>query len=205
MDDIASALVSLVGLIGQFKSGRDSTKAQDFDDFMQLLADSNHAELKSLIESNHATAVSIKAILNQQNDVVRSSLAQIDSQLAGLVSAINGFSDLAQSIHPKQVLSDQAISFLEVADSLEDGRIELFRAVSGPQLRYVSGTRPKNAVPARIPDPKFIEGDFELMVEHGYFSSAGREGITIYTITRRGAEFVKQLKLAKSALNALAE
>lgn len=48
-----SALTSIIGLIGQFKAGRDSAKSQDFNEFMQWLAESNHAELKSLIEANH--------------------------------------------------------------------------------------------------------------------------------------------------------
>lgn len=94
----AAALASIIGLIGQFKSGRDSTKSQDFDEFMQWLAESNHAELKSLIEANHGTTISIKAILHQSQEALSESLSRIDNALAAITTALAGFGELSKSI-----------------------------------------------------------------------------------------------------------
>lgn len=187
----AAALASIIGLIGQFKSGRDSTKSQDFDEFMQWLAESNHAELKSLIEANHGTTISIKAILHQSQEALSESLSRIDNALAAITTALAGFGELSKSIRPEAVLSGQAISVLRQIEDAKASKVLLVQYLdSGSYLVLMDGS----GGGLDIPEPRFLEADMTALT-NARLLIPGRNssGKPMWTITREAAAFVASL------------
>ena len=185
-----TALASIIGLIGQFKSGRDSAKSQDFDEFMQWLAESNHAELKSLIEANHGTTISIKAILHQSQEALGESLSRIDNALAAITTAFAGFGELSKSIRPDAVLSEQAISVLKQIEEKKASKVLLHQRMGGALLLPLDGTGGSIA----IPEPRFLESDMQALTSSGLlipgYNSSGKP---LWTYTRQAAAFVASL------------
>lgn len=192
----ATGLGSIIGLIGQFISGRDSAKSHDYAEFMQWIQEHQHDEIKRLIEADHATTVSIKAILNRNHAQLAESLAQINVSLAGMASVFTGFSDLAKSLNYKDALSNQTLSLLEYCAAIDDGRLNVFRAIAGPQLRTsneVKGAR------FHCEDKRFIEDDLAQLVAHELLIKSGEASTSEYTITRKGVDLVRQLKVARAS------
>jgi len=186
----AAALASIIGLIGQFKSGRDSTKSQDFDEFMQWLAESNHAELKSLIEANHGTTISIKAILHQSQEALSESLSRIDNALAAITTALAGFGELSKSIRPDAILSDQAIWILKQIEQKQASKVLLHQRMSGSRLLPLNGTGGS----IEISEPRFLESDMQTLTDVGLLlSGVNSKGEPLWTYTRQAAAFVASL------------
>ncbi|WP_330115607.1 hypothetical protein SA496_14145 [Pseudomonas sp. JS3066] len=191
MEPFASSLASIIGLIGQFKSGRDSVKSASFDEFMQWLAESNHADLRSLIESNHTTTISIKAILNQSQGALKASLERIDNALAAITTALDGFAQLSQSLNPNALLSDQAVGILQQIDKLGASKVLLVQYLdTGDTLIPIDG----NGGQIHIPEPRFLEGDL-LSLTEAKLLIPGRNshGRPMWTFTRAAAGFVATL------------
>lgn len=185
-----SALASIIGLIGQFKSGRDSAKSQDFDEFMQWLAESNHAELKSLIEANHGTTISIKAILHQSQEALSESLSRIDNALAAITTALAGFGELSKSIRPDSGLSEQAVWILRQMEEKQASKVLLHQRHSGALLLPLDGTGGS----ITIPEPRFLEDDMNALTSARLLiPGRNSSGKPIWTFTREAAAFVASL------------
>lgn len=186
-----TALASIIGLIGQFKSGRDSAKSQDFNEFMQWLVESNHAELKSLIEANHGTTISIKAILHQSQEALSESLSRIDNVLAAITTALSGFGELSKSIRPNAVLSEQAVSILKELADVDTGKMMVIDN-RGMQLMPISRIIGKGAR-ITITEQRFIEDDLQTLTGLTLLNRK-KDGTTIhYTLTRKGYDLVKAI------------
>lgn len=185
-----TALASIIGLIGQFKSGRDSAKSQDFNEFMQWLAESNHAELKSLIEANHGTTISIKAILHQSQEALSESLSRIDNALAAITTALTGFGELSKSIRPNAALSEQAISILKQIDDAGASKVLLVQFLAGSTLMPLDGTGGQ----IEFQEPRFLEADMDALT-NARLLIPGRnaKGQPLWTFTREAAAFVASL------------
>ncbi|WP_447590166.1 hypothetical protein [Aquipseudomonas campi] len=186
-----TALASIIGLIGQFKSGRDSPKSQDFNEFMQWLAESNHAELKSLIEANHSTAISIKAILHQSQEALSESLSRINNALAAITTTLAGFGDLGKSIRPNAALSEQAISVLKQIEDAGASKVLLVQFLdTGSKLTLLDGA----GGGIDIPEPRFLEADMNALTNARLLipgrNSSGRP---MWTFTREASAFVASL------------
>lgn len=184
-----TALASIIGLIGQFKTGRDSVKSQSFEEFMQWLAESNHVELKALIEANHTTTISIKAILKTQTNMLTEALQRIDAALASFTSTLEGFTELAVSLHPNDVLSEQAIGILRGLSVLDTGKMLLHHS-RGVQLIPIGRTVGK-AARITVTEQRFIEDDLKTLVSLGLLNYTTQG--TAYTLTRKGFELVKTI------------
>ncbi|TBU73296.1 hypothetical protein [Phytopseudomonas daroniae] len=186
-----TALASIIGLIGQFKAGRDSAKSQDFNEFMQWLAESNHAELKSLIEANHGTTISIKAILHQSQEALTESLSRIDNALAAITTALAGFGELSKSIRPNAVLSEQAVSILKQIDEAEASQVLLVKDwEGGAELLPLDGRGDE----IEILEPRFLESDLKSAVDAGLLiQSFNSTGERIWVFTRSAAAFVASI------------
>lgn len=185
-----TALASIIGLIGQFKTGRDSAKSQDYNEFMQWLAESNHAELMSLIKASHGTTISIKAILNQSQETLSESLERIDNALVAITTTLAGFGDLGKSIHPNAALSGQAISILKQIDEMEASKVLLVTGFGDSELLPLDGDG--NGI--EIQEPRFLESDMKAVVDAGFLIQGyNSQGESIWTFTRQAAAFVASL------------
>lgn len=189
--ETSAALASVVGLIGQFVSGRDAAKSHDFNSFMQWLAESNHSELKALIESNHTTNIGVKAILSKNMESLRDSLERIDAALAAFTSAIDGFAQLGEGLRPNRGLSEQALSILRQLEAAQASAFLVFPAGQsepGEETMVFDGS----VESLEIPEARFLSSDLGSLVSVGALI-AGRnsQGTPMYTVTRVGAELVK--------------
>ncbi|MAD26424.1 MAG: hypothetical protein CMK75_00115 [Pseudomonadales bacterium] len=186
----ASALASIVGLIGQFQAGRDGSKRHDFESFMLWLTETNHSDLKSTIESNHATSISIKAILNQNQSKLESSLAQIGEALATFTSTLEGFSGLSKSLLPDAILSDQAIRILTEFEAAQAGMALAENSLDGEA--YLLFLDADGGI--AISEPRFLQSDLDTLLSLGLLSEGrNSQGSVIFNFTRAAHRYVASL------------
>jgi hypothetical protein len=161
MDPLSAAGVfsTLVGLIGQYKSSRDGASGKDFNEFLTWLIQSGQTDLKSMIEANLGTTVSIKALLNTQRSDFLERLERIESALAAYAGSIEGFAPLAENSKPSSLLSTQAQDFLRFYETSESGallEIQTLQATEFHSLDSVGGWA--------ADEPRFMEDDLNLLI-----------------------------------------
>lgn len=189
---MSSAFTSVVGLIGQFKSGRDSASGSDFNDFMTWLTKSNHHEIKSLIEASHATSIGIKAVLNQQSDHLNHALSKIDAAVAAFASTLDGFADISAGMKPDSVLSVQALSILKQFDSAK-ASTALESMHRGQRVLYLLDG---DGEYIEANDHQFLEDDLMRLIElRLLLPDHNKNGERLFRYTRAASNLVK------SALN----
>lgn len=190
---VATAFASVVGLLGQFQASRESTDQADFNEFLQWLVDSNHSEMKSLIESNTQTTIGIKALLNQKHDVLVQKLDALDSALSSFGSLIPGFSDISSGLHPQGgQLSRQAKEILSQFQHSRASKVLEIRTYGGVNLMYLDGS----SGAMEISDARFLEDDLKTLVELGLLRhDFNDKGQNLYIFTRAASELVQSANL----------
>lgn len=190
MDPLTTAgtFSALVGLIGQYKSSRDAESGKDFNAFLTWLIKSGQEDLKSLIEANHGTSISIKALLNIHRVDFAERLERIESALAGYASSVEGFAPLAANTRPDSALSDQALALLGFYETHESGallEVAGFEELSFHCLDGKGSWEPD--------EPRFIEDDLRILVDLQLLKLGhGSKGSRIFHYTRRAADLLKQ-------------
>jgi hypothetical protein len=186
---LAESFAAIIALIGQYRSESSSKTQGDVNEFMQWLEETNHQEIKELLELNTKATIYIKSILNQDREVLKEQLERIDSALVSFASTIDGFSGLAQSIKPESVISEQALSILKQFD--ESGSAQMFEIkVRGGSLYQYSQTSGS----LDYSDLRFISDDFSTLVELGLLRyELGKQGNDVYTITRAASDLVNSV------------
>lgn len=190
MDILATSTIfaTIVSLLADFKSQRQDGASDDFNEFMSWLSESRHDELKTLIQQNTKTTISIKALLNENKIVLAEKLEQLDRKLALLMSEDADFSNVVLGVRPNSKLSKQAISLLQqfensgASKALElhsQGQLSLF-LIDGGQLQH--------------DDPRFLEDDLRTLVENKLllldYNSSGKR---VFIYTRSASDFVKSI------------
>lgn len=193
MDSItaASAFATMVSLIGQFRTEGGSKKQTDFNSFLTWLVETQHDELKTLLEANAKTAISIKALLNEQQDVLVAKLESLDCALARFASGIEGFSEIGHAIRPDAYLSEQAISVLRQFEMTGASKALESHISAGVIFFFLDGKQGQ----VKITDSRFIEDDMKTLVELGLLRhDHNSSGKNLYLFTRTASELVKQMK-----------
>ncbi len=183
---LAESFATVVGLIGQFRSEHAGKSQAEYNDFIDWLISSNHKELVSLLELNANAAISIKIMLKQDRDHFKAQLEKIDSALSAFASTIEGFGELAKSLHPESVISEQALSILHQFN--ESGSSKLLEVGTSGGTIYMfletSGS-------LDIPESRFAEDDFAVLVELGLLrQDYNSQGNTLYIFTRAAHQLV---------------
>jgi len=109
---VAGTFATIVGLLADFTAHRADNQSADLPEFLEWLRFHGHAELKALIEKNHATATHIKAALAEDHDALLSKLLSIERTLAMLCENHGPLGTLAVTLRPETRISDQAIQIL---------------------------------------------------------------------------------------------
>ena len=186
----ATAFATIVSLISQFKTEVGLTDQTDTDEFMSWLSTNKHEEIKDLLELNTNTTISIKALLNIKHDELIEKLESLDSALALYASGIPEFSDIANSLRPNNILSEQAVSILRQLDASGGSRILEGHMQAGVYLYILNG--PGGQI--EIDDQRFIEDDLKTLVEYGLFRhDYNSKGDNIYLLTRIASKYVAAL------------
>jgi len=190
---VATAFASIVGLLGQFQASRGSKDQAGFNEFLQWLVDSNHEEVKSLIEGNTRTSIGIKALLNQKHDILVQKLDALDSALSSFGSLIPGFSDISGGLYPEgSQLSTQAKEILAQFQDSGASKILELHTYDGVDLMYLDG----NESEMKISDHRFLEDDLKTLVELGLLRhDLNGKGQNLYIFTRAASELVRSANL----------
>jgi len=192
MDPItgASAFATIISLVGQFRAERGSNSQADFNAFLSWLVEMQHDELKKLVEANVITSIGIKALLNEQQDVLVAKLESINRALVSFASSYEGFSDIAQGLNPDFGLSDQAIHLLRQFESSGASQAIELHMQGGVTLVLSGG---QSGV-LEIRDQRFIEDDLRTLVELGLLRlGSNSKGDNVYLFTRIASQLVNQL------------
>lgn len=187
---IIESYAAIVALIGQFRAERGASEQAGFNEFMAWLAKANHQELKELLELNTKAMIGVKAILNQDREVILEYLERIDNAIAAFSSNFEGFSELAAGIKPNSTLSEQAISILRQFEKAEASKALELKIMAGSQYCLLDGTG--NYL--EIEDPRFAEDDFNTLVGLGLLRHEyNSKGDNLYLFTRQASSLVKKL------------
>jgi len=185
---VSTAMTSVLGLLGQFKSGRDGAKSQDFNEFMAFLVEGGHAEIKSMIEANHTTTIGIKAVLKQQASELDAALARLDDMLSLFASTISGFAEISAGLKPQSPISPQALNILRQMEDSGTSKFVEYKNNKGTRLQALDGDRSA----LTFEEPVFLQDDLERLTRFDLLTlSANNSGERIFHYTRAAHELIK--------------
>lgn len=183
---IAESFATIVSLLGQYRAEKGNQAKLEYEDFMEWLVTTNHTEIKSLLELNTKATISIKALLNQDHKIFKQKLDKIDSALTSFASAIDGFSELANSVNPNAVLSEQALSILKQFQESGASKALELKVMGGPQYLFIDADGG-----LEMSEPRFISDDFYILIELGLLrQDYNSKGDNLYVFTRAAERLV---------------
>lgn len=185
----ATTFATIVSLISDFRNEHNKVAIDDHQKFLEWLSDNRHDEIKIILEQNQETIISIKAILNQDYEIVFQKLHSIDSKLASLLSEDVLFSKLVEAISPEQALSKQALAVLIQFDNSQASEmLEVAKYSDGTLYMFIDGLQGQ----LNYTEPRFIQDDLEKLIELGLLRQRrNSEGKKVFQFTRRASDFVK--------------
>jgi hypothetical protein len=183
MDPIASATLfaTVVSLLADYTSQRSDRSADEYKSFVAWLSANNHIDVISLLERNLSTAIGIKALLNEDREILLRRFDQLDSMLASLASATSEFSVLSESLRPAAKISDQAMSILRQFDQSGGSKFMSLNGLDFSALVLLDGAG-GNIV---VTEQRFVEDDLDSLVSLGLLSrSRNSSNRIVFGITR---------------------
>lgn len=185
----ATTFATIVGLLSNFKSERESSSEDEYKEFVSWLDEKRHKSLLNEITSNNLLALGIKSLLNQHHDVVLKKLSDLDETLLVLSSSINGFKEISNALAPNIELSKQSISIIAQLDKSGGSSFLEHRHESNVQLILLDSDGD-----IKIEEPRFIEDDLTQMVNLKLllldYNSTGQRK---FRLTRMAVKLLEQL------------
>lgn len=188
----ATTFATIVSLISDFRNEHNKVAIDDHQKFLEWLSDNRHDEIKNILEQNQETIISIKAILNQDYEIVFQKLQSIDSKLASLLSEDMLFSKLVEAISPEQALSKQAVAVLiQFERSQASEMLERRKCSDGTSYMFIDGLKGQ----LNYTEPRFIQDDLGKLIELGLLRlRRNKEGDNVFEYTRRASDFVSSIE-----------
>lgn len=186
MDPI-TALATITQLVGLFVQERRSGKDLDRETFLEWLTHHRHNELKDLIEGNHALSEQLMVVLQSDHTEIIEELRQVNASLAGIISSFRSIGPLASSLAPEENLSRFALASL--CHFEDSGQKNMITLPDGSGVQFGNNGAIKHE------EPRFLTDDMDALESCGFIKMTIRQpSYAGYEITRRGAEFVKQIR-----------
>jgi hypothetical protein len=180
---------TIIGLISAFISGRKLEEQIELSEFLVWLSDHNHDEIRSVIESSHATSISIKALLNRGLSDINQKLDAISGQIATLSSRNIALKELAATF-ARESISEQSIKILAL---MRDNQSEFFlvsKTISSKEKRLVLAPGPNHI----CNEPQFLEDDLVQMTSLGLLvQKSNSQGEPMYCFTRAASKLLESL------------
>lgn len=171
--------------MADFASSRGQKDVLDIRDFTEWLISHGHADLKSLIENNHATTISIKASLAEGKEELLAKLSRLEGLLASLTAGDGSLADLAAALRPDSVLSAQAGDLLVSFETTQASKALESHMMDGVFLHFIDAKIGGAFTPT---EPRFLNADLDNLLDMGFLSlSHNGNGKRIFHITRPGA------------------
>ncbi len=185
---IASSFATIVGLITNFIAERRNSENININEFLSWVSEHGFEDLRSQIESNQKTTISIKALLTESSDVVLERFSKLDNVMASVASEIQGVKELATAILPNINISEQAINLLSQLEKKQASGFFELKVFGGPTLEIYEGGQLK------FEEPRFLEDDLNTLVKLGFLRhELSPRGDNKYGFTRAASEYVKML------------
>lgn len=162
---IVTTFATIVGLLSNYKSERRNMNEDEYTGFIEWLNEKRHDELVGYIEKNQNLSISIKALLNQQNDVILAQFKKLDDMLLMLASQLDGFSSIAKAVQPDLIISDQALSILKQLVESQASCFMEHKMMTGGLNEYIILGGKSGRI--KYDEPQFMEDDLNRLVELG--------------------------------------
>ena len=187
---IAGSFATIVSLIAQFRSERQSTKDTDFQDFLKWMVTNNHNEIKGYLESNTEVQIGIKALLNKSNNDFKQLLNNIDLKLSMLSSRIDEFQHINKGIYGNATLSSQSITILKTLINSGGSTFLVTESASEPpELLILDSDSSVRSIDYK--EQQFLKSDLEDLVNLELLSQGlNSQGYETFTIKRLAMEFI---------------
>jgi len=187
----ASAFASIVGLICNFRSERQSKGKADYSEFLLWLENRNYSGLKSEIDSNHLLGTGIKSLLSDNHDEIMAKLKALESSMSAVSSHIEGFKEISEALALNNGLSDQAFSIIK---QLHDtgGSFFLELHMMGGTLYQVMDASGQIS----INEPRFVDDDLTQLCNLGLLRpDYNGKGERLFRFTRAAEKLVQVSEL----------
>jgi len=188
---LATAFATVLSLVGQFRSEQGASNQADFNGFIQWLSETQHDEIKELLELNTSTVIGIKALLKEDRDTLCDQLEKLDMALTSFASGFEGFSVIAEGLRPDSVLSEQALNILKQFELSGASKMLAHHSLDSFGFIFLDGQSGSGKL--EITDNRFIDDDLNTLTDlnlllHEYNS----QGIDMYIYTRAASVLVKE-------------
>ncbi|CAK3522638.1 hypothetical protein [Vibrio cyclitrophicus] len=188
--EVFSSLATVIGLIYNFKSDRKSTSNDEYQEFLNWLADKRHKKLIEELNTNQVLGLSIKGLLQQNHDLVISKLNLLDESLLQLASGIDGIHEIAKAVNPNVELSEQAITILRNLVESQGSFILESKTLSGTNYRVYDGDRRSLG----ITEYRFVDDDFDLLCSLSLLTlDFNGSGSRMFRVTRNAVKYIAQV------------
>ncbi len=189
---LATSFATIVSLLGTYKAEGRAIEGDEFQDFMQWLIETNHADIKNLLEINTQATIGIKALLNQDRELLFQKLGAIDEVLSLIASRIDGFGEVTTALHPNIEISEQAVSVLrQLVDSEGDKFLKSGAIGRGPIFLILGGKGGQ----IEYTESQFIEDDLNTLINIGLLNQDyNSKGDPLYVVTRAAVKFLAALQ-----------
>ena len=180
----ATSFATIVGLLSNFKNERFGTQLSEFIEWLQ---EKRHEDVALSIERNQSLAIQLKSLLSLNHQELVKRLDALDAVLSSVASHVEAFSNLATSVRPNSILSDQAISIIKqfVASGAQEFWEHKVLGPGGTSYHLMGSSSGK----LEIAEPRFVEDDLNTLVELGIFRlDFGSRGTRKFIITRQAAQ-----------------
>lgn len=188
--EVFGSLATIIGLIYNFKSGRDVKSDREYHDFLNWLEENRYKNIIKQIEDNDELVNGVESLLRESHDTVIDKLNFIEDSVSGLVSGISGLNTIAHAVRPSAELSEQAQYMLKNFVESQGSFILELRTKDGDSYMIADG----DGRQLGINEPRFVEDDFDSLCSLGLLTpDVNSKGSQMYRITRNAVRYVSQL------------
>lgn len=190
--EVFGSLATIIGLIYNFKSGRDAKSDREYHDFLNWLEENRYKNIIKQIEDNDELVNGVESLLRESHDTVIDKLNFIEDSVSGLVSGISGLNTIAHAVRPNAELSEQAQRMLKNFVESQGSFILELKTKNGDSYKIADG----DGRQLGINEPRFVEDDFNSLCSLGLLTpDINSKGSRMYRITRSAVRYVSQLDL----------
>ena len=190
--EVFGSLATIIGLIYNFKSGRDVKSDREYHDFLNWLEENRYKNIIKQIEDNDELVNGVESLLRESHDTVIDKLNFIEDSVSGLVSGISGLNTIAHAVRPSAELSEQAQYMLKNFVESQGSFILELRTKDGDSYMIADG----DGRQLGINEPRFVEDDFDSLCSLGLLTpDVNSKGSQMYRITRSAVRYVSKLDL----------
>lgn len=189
---LASSFATIVGLLCNYSAERKDTSDNEYQDFLDWLAEKRHDNLRSLIIENQGLSNSIHSLLNQNHEAILVKLGALDSSLTSLAAHLEGFRDIALAVRPDCKISDQAVSILSQLCNSGGSKFLEVKFMDGSAYQILDATSEPRQID--LSGPRFLEDDLLTLCELGLLRPEyNSQGHRLFHLTRSAAAFIASI------------